>query len=240
VFNAVDAMPNGGPITIGTRARHPGGGETAVMREVRDSGIGMDEETRRRCLEPFFTTKGVRGSGLGLPMVYGMAQRHGATLDIESEPGHGTLVRLGFKAAPDQPAVSSGSHKPPAGPVRVLVVEDDPLLLKSLRDALESEGHAVTTANGGEAGIKAFVEAHARDEPYPVVITDLGMPRVDGRKVATTIKSSVPETFVIMLTGWGRRLVSDDERPAGVDQVLSKPPKLAELRSVLALHLAKK
>ncbi len=240
VFNAVDAMPNGGPVSITTHADPAG---RTVYLEVRDSGIGMDEETRRRCLEPFFTTKGERGSGLGLPMVYGVAQRHGATLEIESEPGRGTLMRLGFKVAAEQQAATSstsGSHKPPAGPMRVLVVDDDPLLLKSLRDALESEGHAVTTANGGEAGIQAFVEAHSRDEPYPVVITDLGMPRVDGRKVATTIKASVPSTLVIMLTGWGRRLVSEDEHPAGVDQILSKPPKIAELRSVLAQHLAKK
>ena len=239
VFNAVDAMPNGGPVTISTRADPAA---RAVFLEVRDSGIGMDEETRRRCLEPFFTTKGERGSGLGLPMVYGVAQRHGATLEIESEPGRGTLMRLGFKVAKDQPASipSGGGQNPATRPMRVLIVDDDPLLLKSLRDALESEGHAVTTANGGEAGIQAFVEAHAREQPYPVVITDLGMPRVDGRKVATTIKASVPSTLVIMLTGWGRRLVSEDEHPAGVDQILSKPPKIAELRSVLAQHLAKK
>ena len=105
---------------------------------------------------------------------------------------------------------------------------------KSLRDALETDGHEVTSANGGQAGIDAFVESHAEGRPFPVVITDLGMPHVDGRKVASTIKASAPETLVIMLTGWGRRLVAEGDVPPGVDQVLSKPPKLIELRAALA------
>ncbi len=149
-------------------------------------------------------------------------------------------MKLRFNIAPAEPVVTSGSHKPPVGPMRVLIVDDDPLLLKSLRDALESDGHQVTSASGGQAGINAFVEAHAAGTPFPVVVTDLGMPHVDGRKVASTIKASVPATFVLMLTGWGRRLVAEGDVPPGVDQVLSKPPKLAELRSALATHFAKK
>jgi len=231
VFNAVDAMPNGGPLTIATRLA-PGG--TSVHLEVEDSGIGMDEETRRRCLEPFFTTKGTRGTGLGLAMVYGVAQRHGATLEIESEPGRGTRVRLGFNLASSTPTPANRGQQALVGPQRILVIDDDPMLLKSLREALESDGHDVTIATGGQAGIDAFVESHAEGRPYPVVVTDLGMPRVDGRVVAATVKASVPATLVIMLTGWGRRLVSDDDRPAGVDLVLSKPAKLSELRAALA------
>jgi len=239
VFNAVDAMPQGGPLTLRTRLAS-GGRAPNVVLEVTDSGIGMDEETKRRCLEPFFTTKGARGTGLGLAMVYGVAQRHGATLDIDSAPGKGTTIRLGFNIAPAEPVVTSGSHKPPVGPMRILIVDDDPLLLKSLRDALESDGHQVTSASGGQAGINAFVEAHASGAPFPVVITDLGMPHVDGRKVAATVKASVPGTAVMMLTGWGRRLVAEGDVPPGVDQVLSKPPKIAELRTALANYFAKK
>jgi PAS domain S-box-containing protein len=233
VFNAVDAMPDGGPLTIRT-GLSAGSHSQIVLLEVEDKGVGMDEDTRRRCLEPFFTTKGTRGTGLGLAMVYGVAQRHGANLEIESVPGKGTLVRMNFAIAQPSAAVTSGSHRVPAGPLRILIIDDDPLLLKSLRDALETDGHDVTSANGGRAGIEAFVESHAAGTPFPVVITDLGMPHVDGRKVASTIKGSVPGTLVIMLTGWGRRLVAEGDVPSGVDQVLSKPPKLIELRAALA------
>jgi PAS domain S-box-containing protein len=237
VFNAVDAMPQGGPLTLRTRLAE-GSGRQIVQLEVQDAGIGMDEDTRRRCLEPFFTTKGTRGTGLGLAMVYGVAQRHNANLEIESEPGKGTLVRMSFAAAREPVAVGSPIVDPSVGPMRILIVDDDPLLLKSLRDTLESEGHDVTTASGGQAGINAFVESHAAGTPFPLVITDLGMPHVDGRKVASTIKASVPATVIIMLTGWGRRLVAEGDVPAGVDQVLSKPPKLIELRAALATHFA--
>jgi PAS domain S-box-containing protein len=239
VFNAVDAMPQGGPLTLRTRLAE-GSGRQIVQLEVVDAGVGMDEDTRRRCLEPFFTTKGTRGTGLGLAMVYGVAQRHNANLEIDSEPGKGTVVRMSFAAAADAAApVGPGVSTAPVAPLRILVVDDDPLLLKSLRDTLEGEGHDVTAATSGQAGINAFVESHAAGSPFPLVITDLGMPHVDGRKVAATIKASVPKTVVIMLTGWGRRLVAEGDVPPGVDQVLSKPPKLIELRAALAQHFAR-
>ncbi|HEU5135361.1 MAG TPA: PAS domain S-box protein [Steroidobacteraceae bacterium] len=233
IFNGVDAMPDGGQLTIRTSLAS-GSQEQIVLLEVQDEGVGMDEDTRRRCLEPFFTTKGMRGTGLGLAMVYGVAQRHGASLEIESELGKGTLVRMTFAVAPPSSTVASGIQRAPAGPTRILIIDDDPLLLKSLRDTLEVDGHEVITANGGRAGIEAFVEAHAEGRPFPVVITDLGMPHVDGRKVAATVKASVPATLVVMLTGWGRRLVTEGDVPPGVDHVLSKPPKLLELRAVLS------
>jgi PAS domain S-box-containing protein len=236
IFNAVDAMPEGGPLTIRTSmlASEP---LPSVVLEVIDAGIGMDEDTRRRCLEPFFTTKGARGTGMGLAMVYGIAQRHGVNLEIESEPGKGTIVRMIFPATREAVGAGAEAELSPPTALRILIVDDDPLLLKSLRDALEADGHSVTAASSGQAGINAFVESHAAGDPFPVVITDLGMPHVDGRKVAATIKASVPETVVLLLTGWGRRLVADGEVPSGIDEVLSKPPRLAEIRAALARQI---
>ena len=115
--------------------------------------------------------------------------------------------------------------------LHILIVDDDPLMLKSLRDTLELDGHSVVAANGGQAGIDAF---RAAGEAFDLVITDLGMPYVDGRKVAGAIKALEEATPVIMLTGWGQRLVAEGEIPAHVDRVLSKPPKLRELRTALA------
>ena len=207
-----------------------------VYVEVIDTGVGMNDETRRHCLEPFFTTKGERGTGLGLAMVYGVIQRHSGEIEIESAPGKGTLVRLSFAVSamasvePDEPAAPSPI---PTG-LKILIVDDDPVLLKSISDILETDGHLVVTANGGQAGIDAFLETYVSVQRFAVVITDLGMPYVDGRKVATAVKAASPDTPVILLTGWGQRLVSDGDIPAHVDRVLSKPPKLRDLREALA------
>jgi CheY-like chemotaxis protein len=233
VFNAVDAMPQGGVLTIGTAA--PVAGEELACIAVTDTGIGMDVATRARCLEPFFTTKGERGTGMGLTMVYGMVERHDGRLEIESAPGRGTTVRLLLPRA----AVGDAAARPPpppapARPLRLVVVDDDPLLIQSLRDTLELEGHAVTTADGGQTGIDAFMLAYSRDEHVDVVITDLGMPHLDGRAVAAAVKAVDPAVAVILLTGWGARLAAEGEVPAGVDRVLSKPPRLADLRAALA------
>jgi signal transduction histidine kinase/CheY-like chemotaxis protein len=233
VFNAVDAMPEGGKLIIRTKTAQAATQHVDV--EVADSGVGMDEETRRRCLEPFFTTKGERGTGLGLAMVYGVTRRHNADIEMESAVGQGTTVRLRFPVAVPS-TTDAQSEQPQAMPprLRILSVDDDPLLIKSLRDALEADGHAVVTANGGQEGIDAFRAAEERDEHFAVVITDLGMPYVDGRKVASAIKSDSPSTPVILLTGWGQRLVAEGDIPPHVDRVLNKPPKLKELRAALA------
>jgi PAS domain S-box-containing protein len=242
IFNAVDAMPAGGTLTLRTRVaqRSPGSAQAtppSVVVEVADSGLGMDEETRRRCLEPFFTTKGERGTGLGLAMVYGIVQRHSADLDIESTVGKGTTVRLSFAVPSALSADPAHPEAPLAVPprLRILVVDDDPLLIKALCETLESDGHDVVAANGGQAGIDAFRAAQIQGKPFEVVITDLGMPRVDGRKVASAVKSASETTPVILLTGWGQRLVAEGEIPPHVDRVLAKPPKLRDLREALAI-----
>jgi signal transduction histidine kinase/ActR/RegA family two-component response regulator len=231
IFNGVDAMPDGGTLTVRTRSS----AET-VQLEVADSGVGMDEETRRRCLEPFFTTKGERGTGLGLAMVYGMVRRHSAELEIESMLHRGTTMRITFAAAhavaTTAPSVVAADAAP--RPLSVLIVDDDPLVLESLGVTLGSDGHKVTAADGGQAGIDVFTEAHGRGAKFDVVITDLGMPHIDGRRVAAAIKAVSPATPVILLTGWGQRLVDDGDIPAHVDHVLNKPPKLRDLRAALA------
>ncbi len=235
IFNAVDAMPTGGTLLITTRTIAAGEIERVVI-EVSDTGIGMDDDTRRRCLEPFYTTKGERGTGLGLAMVYGMTQRHSAELEIESAIGKGTTIALSFPAQ----ASSVVSREPSISPaplgrrLRILLVDDDPMLIKSLQDTLQEDGHVVTATHGGQAGIDAFSASHRRGEAFDIVITDLGMPHVDGRKVATSIKSLSGTTPVILLTGWGQRLIATNDVPPHVDKVLSKPPRLQELRIAMS------
>jgi PAS domain S-box-containing protein len=231
LLNAVDALPDGGSITFRTRTDSR---DANVVVEVQDNGIGMSETTRSRCLEPFFTTKGERGTGLGLPMVFGMAQRHGAELEIDSELGRGTTMRVIFPGAPTGMTVREAALAGQPRALRLLLIDDDPLLLRSLRDALELDEHEVVTAEGGQAGIDAFSNAQRAGQHFDAVLTDLGMPYVDGRKVATRIRALADDVPIIMLTGWGHRLIATDDTPEHVDRVLSKPPKMIELRAALA------
>nr|WP_229261536.1 ATP-binding protein [Duganella margarita] len=239
VFNAIDALPDGGMVTLRTGHLAPVAPAQApqVLVQVQDNGAGMDAATQARCLEPFFTTKGERGTGLGLATVYGMVERHGGRIEIASHPGAGTTVSLYFPVA--AMAVLGDGAAPPLrtpAPLRILIVDDDPTLLASLSTILTRDGHTVTQADGGQAGIDRFHEAHAAGQHYALVITDLGMPYVDGRKVADAVKRLAPAVPVILLTGWGQRMIPDsNDGPVQVDMVLSKPPKLRELRHAL-LH----
>jgi CheY-like chemotaxis protein len=234
IFNAVDAMPDGGTITLQTRALGNG-----ASIEVRDTGTGMDEQTRRRCLEPFFSTKGEHGNGLGLAMVYGMLKRHGGEIEIVSEPGRGTAMRLLFPSDSTRVERPQTTSKPPGAPsrqttgARILLADDDPALLKSLRVALEADGYHVLTADDGQGAIDAFEAADKSGAPFAAVITDFVMPIVDGRKVSTVINQIRPGTPVIMLTAWGHRVRSHDDTLPHVDQILAKPANLAELRNAL-------
>jgi PAS domain S-box-containing protein len=231
IFNAVDALADGGTLTLRTAST-----DQSVRIEVTDDGAGMDAETRRRCLEPFFTTKGERGTGLGLAMVYGAVQRHGGEIEIASALGQGTRVTLSFPAGlPAGEVPATVTPRPPLPRMRLLLVDDDPVLLKALGDSLSNDGHMVKTANAGQAGIDAFLAAAQGGQGFDAVITDLGMPYVDGRQVAAAVKTTSPKTPVILLTGWGQGLLADNDAPAHVDEVLGKPPKLHEIREALAL-----
>jgi CheY-like chemotaxis protein len=237
IFNAVDAMPSGGQLILRTRLLPAGRRNFPPPRlalEISDTGTGMDEDTRRRCLDPFFTTKGRGGTGLGLAMVYGMVQRHSATLEIDSELGKGTTFRICFAipAAIMVNALTPTPHSPHIHPLRLLVIDDDPLILRSLRDVLIGDGHSIVTCPGGREGLTAFTAAQSRGERFDAVITDLGMPQIDGRIVAAAVKAAgnIP---VILLTGWGRPMEEAD-LPRHVDLVLTKPPKLPDLRTALA------
>jgi signal transduction histidine kinase/ActR/RegA family two-component response regulator len=241
ILNSVDAMPKGGTITLGIRglsanAEFFSSGPSHLVLEVRDTGVGMDEKTRQRCLEPFFSTKRDRGgTGLGLAMVYGVTERHEGTIEVESELGKGTTMRLILPLRQAPAAGGDGTQGVAAArqPLRVLCIDDEPLLRELLKEVLEFEKHEVVTADGGQTGLQAFQAARDRGEPFDIVITDLGMPHIDGRSVAHTIKTNSPETPVVMLTGWGIMLNERGDLPTNVDAILSKPPRPAELHETL-------
>jgi signal transduction histidine kinase/ActR/RegA family two-component response regulator len=242
VFNAVDALPQGGVITLVTRTitldpsdenENPG---RRLQVEVRDNGVGMDEKTRQRCLEPFFSTKAQRGgTGLGLAMVYGMIQRHDGTIDVDSAPGCGTCIRLNFPVR-EKTSFASRGPLPPTKQKRslhILCIDDDAQVRQLLNDCLTHFNHRVMVATGGKHGMELFRTAMLKNQPYEVVITDLGMPDVDGHHVARTIKSESPNTPIIMMTGWGTIMKEDGETAPEVDAVVGKPPHMQELNELL-------
>jgi signal transduction histidine kinase/ActR/RegA family two-component response regulator/HAMP domain-containing protein len=242
VLNAVDAMPEGGTMTLrtdGSARAYGGGGDgppSQVIVEVSDTGTGMDEETRRHCLEPFYSTKGDRGTGLGLAMVFGIMQRHEGEIDIESEVSKGTTVRLIFpiREPAQASALATVEAATPVSPLRILCIDDDPMLRHLMKELLEKDGHTVELAGGGQEGLDAFRAAKERDDPFDILITDIGMPYMDGREVARTVKRESPTTPVILLSGWGRQMKAEGDVPAEAHYVLSKPPRIHELRQVLS------
>jgi len=225
ILNAVDALPEGGRIVIATRAE-PG----RVIVSVSDSGVGMPAEVKRRAFEPFFTTKGVKRTGLGLAVAYGTVQRHAGQIVLESAPGAGTTVTFWLPpVAREEEAASPKAPAPRVG--SVLVIDDEADVRDLVVDVLMSHGHRITAAAGGREGLARFEAGR-----YDVVLTDLGMPDVDGWEVARAIKSSRGDVPVLLLTGW-----ADAMDPSGatlVDGILKKPFGVDELAAAVAAALA--
>ncbi|MFQ5875240.1 MAG: response regulator, partial [Dehalococcoidia bacterium] len=200
-----------------------------VVLEVSDTGTGMTDEVRQRCLEPFFSTKGERGTGLGLAMVYGIIQRHQGTLAIASEPGQGTtfLIRLPVhtEQAERKPQEAEGLSRR----LKILVVDDEPPVREVATTYLTGDGHTVEIATNGCEGLEKFLAGW-----FDVVITDQGMPEMAGDQLATAIKKVAPDKPVVLLTGFGDLMVASGEPPLGVDIILSKPVTLPALRQALA------
>ncbi len=228
ILNAVAAMPRGGVITIRAASEESGW----VVVEVSDTGVGMPEEMRRRVAERARGLRPGADSRHGLSHVFDIVERHGGTLSIESAPSRGTMVRMRLHASRFQIIPPSEGMVErvlaPGETARVLLVDDDPRLVEVLSDMLRAEGHEVTTANNGEEAIARFDPA-----AHDVVITDLGMPRMNGWEVAERVKTRAPGTAVFLLTGWGES-VSAHESSHFVDRVIAKPVSAESLLEQLA------
>jgi signal transduction histidine kinase len=217
LLNAADAITQAGSITLKTWAR-----DDRVYCSVTDSGSGMPEEVRRRALEPFFTTKGPKATGLGLSVAYGTIQRYGGTLTIESAEGQGTTVEVSLPTASAAAAVARKPASPktaPAVPLRILVIDDELQVRATLAEMLEEQGHTVTQAPGGREGL-SYLEANP--ELVDVVVSDLGMPDMTGWDVARAIQERWPQLPVGIITGWGETEITREER-SRVNFVITKP-----------------
>jgi CheY-like chemotaxis protein len=242
VVNARDAMPEGGQIILSAREetlRQGTPGNLSPGRYVRlsvtDTGEGMDEETLSRALEPFFTTKGLgKGTGLGLPMVHGLAQQSGGRFDLQSRPGQGTTAELWLPVSQEVPATGKPRMQSAAGverravPLVVLAVDDDNLVLTNTVAMLEDLGHTAIGAASGSAALDILRDGNSID----LVITDHVMPHMTGLQLAQAIEAEWPVLPVVLATGFA-------EIPSGAMKLPRLPKPFGQSELALALVRAK-
>jgi signal transduction histidine kinase/CheY-like chemotaxis protein len=229
IFNAVDALPRGGSIRLAARRE-----EHRIVIEVSDSGTGIPRDIQSHIFDPFFTTKGERGTGLGLPQVLGILERHAGTIDVRSAPTRGTTFRLTFPASSRETAARAGKHaaeKPVSAPMRsiqVLVVEDEEQLARMASLVLTQRGHRATVASSGDEALSQLEE-----QRFDLVISDLGLgPGKNGWDLAEVVRGRWPETRFVLVTGWGAAIDVAEARLRGVDRVIAKPYRIADLRQL--------
>ena len=236
--NARDAMPEGGDLTIALAEARLGAGEVEgldpghyVRLSVSDRGAGMDEETLRQAIEPFFSTKGVgKGTGLGLSMVHGLAVQSGGVFRLESTVGQGTHAHLWLPVA-DGAVRAAARPETPAGasrPATVLLVDDDPLIAMSAVEMLKDLGHTVVEANSAEEALKVMADGLAPD----LLITDHAMPGMTGSELALHVRALEPSLPILLATGYadlpeGRSIVLPRlAKPYTQDQLAAEIRKL--------------
>ena len=247
VVNARDAMPSGGTLELRTesvdldedyvRTRPGVRSGKHVLVAVTDSGTGMSEDVRRKAFEPFFTTKPKgRGTGLGLASVYGVVRQSGGDINIYSEPGRGTTVKIylpaatGAAAAPAVRAVRPEAVSPQPAGATVLLVEDDPAVRKMVARSLGVLGYKLVEATDGEAAIKAMEEA---DGKVDLVLTDMVMPGMNGPDLVMRLRARWPALGVVMMSGYSGDRYADSELIPSDVGFLEKPFAVADLRRTI-------
>jgi CheY-like chemotaxis protein len=248
--NARDAMPDGGKLTIKTepfqmdamfiRAHGYGKPGDYICVSVTDTGIGMDENTRNRVFEPFFTTKEVgKGTGLGLAMVYGIIKQHEGYINLYSEPGQGTTVRLYLPLVLHAPLQKEETESPfPAGGEEtILLAEDSENIRKSHRGILENFGYNVIEAVDGEDAIDKVTRF---EKPIDALILDVIMPKKSGREVYDIVRKLRPDTKVLFMSGHNADVINGkgvlDKQLHFMAKPVSPRTLLAKLRELLTVE----
>ena len=223
IFNAIDAMPSGGKLRFSTTCA-----DGLIFVRVADTGVGMTEEEASRCLEPFFTTKGEQGTGLGLAAVYGFVQRYGGSLGIETRKGQGTTFNIVLPASREEALPPQALPVPSGKSLRVLVVDDQEIIRNIICEMLRAEGHTASPVGDGLAVLDAL-----KSGSWDLVISDQSMPGMTGVQIAAEAKASGITVPFILLTGFGDEMRAKGGTPPGVDLLLSKPLTINVLRKAL-------
>ena len=225
IFNAIDALPDGGHIVVRTWSA-----DAWVFCAVADDGVGMDDEIRRRALEAFFTTKGPQATGLGLSVAHSIVQRHGGELSLRPNEGKGTVITLRLPQVAPEAVVAESAPSSAGRALRILVIDDEQPVRDALADSLAEDGHTVIAAASGPEGLARLADGVKVD----VVMTDLGMPEMTGWDVARAVRTRHPGLPIGLITGWAVALELSDEERHAVDFVIAKPYTTDALRSALS------
>ena len=225
IFNSIDALPQGGKIFLETDAE-----KDSVSIGVRDTGIGMIDEVKKRAFDPFFSTKGVKRIGLGLSTAYGIILRHKGTIDVDSQPDVGTTFLVKLPKSKEEKLFEKKGELPyQLPPQDILLVEDQKEVRRVIEEMLVEAGHRVKIAKSGEEGLKIFKKGE-----FDLVFTDLGMESMSGWELAERLKKINSDTKVALITGWGSQIDTEEAKIKGVDFVISKPFTQKKLLSVLS------
>jgi signal transduction histidine kinase/CheY-like chemotaxis protein len=228
IFNAVDAMPHGGTLTLAAEVV----GELVEV-SVTDTGLGMTPQVRSRVFNPFFTTKGVSGLGLGLAVSYGIVSRHNGAIQVESEVGKGTKFKIELPLAqgltkPRQSSSDvSNAKRARSKMIKILVVDDEERVRQLLCEILEESGYEVIMANNARDGLALFDQ-----DDFDAVFTDIGMPGMNGWEFSRAIRERNRLIPLAVITGWGEIISETEKTSAGVDWVLTKPFSVDEILDV--------
>ena len=196
---------------------------------MSDTGVSMTNNVQDRCLEPFFSTKGDRKTGLGLAVVFGIIQRHEGTIRFDSKPEQGTnvIIHLPVLAEPRAEKIAQESSHP-THPLHILLVDDEPLVCESVAAYLTIDGHTVETTTNGREGLEKFYTGQ-----FDVVVVDWAMPEMSEDQLAPAIKQIAPTKPIILITGFGQ-LNEGGKPPEDVDCVVSKPITWVAFQKALA------
>lgn len=227
IVNAVDAMPFGGRLSIACERAE----DSHWRLRFKDTGTGMTEDVREKVFEPFYTTKGAHGTGLGLSVSYGIIERHGGLISVESEVGHGTTFLIDLPAARSAKPTDSSLQEPMELPaLSILVVDDELVVRETLSEMLQVMEHKVTSVGSGQEALKRLEGG----DHFDLVFTDLSMPEMDGWEVAREIRHRWPDVSITLVTGYGK----GTEPPSGeknlIDGVIGKPFDFEEVREAIA------
>ena len=226
IVNSVDAMPQGGTLKICCRRE-----ANRLRLRFADTGMGMEEEIRERVFEPFYTTKGVNGTGLGLSVSYGIIERHDGTISVSSKVGEGTTfqIELPFDDSSTQAAVAPQTTVNTTVSLSVLVVDDEQVVRETLAEMLADLDHKVVTAESGRAAVDKITA-----DDFDLVFTDLAMPEMDGWETARAIRKQRPGLPVVLVTGYG----ATAQPPAGevdlVAGIIGKPFDFDQVTGTIA------